>query len=136
MTKRRLGAIEMLAACLFLSVAIPDPAALAAPFCVTSQALPPQCIYDDPGLCQRDAAHQGGVCAANADAAIQVEGSAPYCLAVAGGPALCRFYDVRSCVLEARHHRTACITAPVAPATVAPAPPQQPQPLPQPTQRG
>jgi hypothetical protein len=122
--RRRISSIELLAATLFLSVALPDPAALAAPFCLVAQGIAPQCIYDNPTLCARDATRQGGACEANSGAALQVQGSAQYCVAVAGGHSYCEFDDVNQCLRAAQHEHAACIAAPALPAA-APTPSRQ-----------
>jgi hypothetical protein len=38
---------------------------LAAPFCIESQALPPQCMYYDAASCQREATRQQAACSVN-----------------------------------------------------------------------
>ena len=49
--------------CAVMLAALASPA-LAAPFCLQNQIIPPQCIYYDANECQHDAMRQGGVCAA------------------------------------------------------------------------
>ena len=58
--------------------------ALAAPFCIESQALPPQCNYFDAAQCQSDAARQGGVCSANPQQLTLQPGIGQFCLVNSG----------------------------------------------------
>ena len=40
-------------------------AALAAPFCVRTEAIPPQCLYFDASECGKRATQMGGICVVN-----------------------------------------------------------------------
>src|ERR1700744_5036017 len=73
---------------LILSAASAGPA-LAAPFCIQSQALPPQCNYYHAAECQADAARQGGVCEANPQQLTLHPGIGQYCLATSYGASYC-----------------------------------------------
>ncbi len=90
-----------------------SPAAvLAAPFCVTTQALPPQCLYVDPAECQKDALHQGGVCTVNSAEYKPQPGVGQYCVV---GPSLiseCIYPDRGTCMSEAKSRHGACVKAP------------------------
>lgn len=125
--RRRISATELLATGFLLSIVLPAPAALAAPYCLQTAAISPQCIYDDPGICQKDALRQGGACVANPDGQVVLQGTGAYCLAIAGGHAYCTFEDVNQCVRAAGREGGACIAAPPVAPTVAPKPPVQTQ---------
>jgi hypothetical protein len=91
--------------------------ALAAPFCIESQALPPQCNYFDAAQCQSDAARQGGVCSANPQQLTLQPGIGQYCLVNSYGASSCIYPDRGSCMVEAARQHAACTAAPnVAPA--------------------
>jgi hypothetical protein len=86
--------------------------AFAAPFCIESQALPPQCNYYDAAECQSDAARQGGVCSANAHEFTLQPNIGQYCLATSYGAAFCVYPDRASCMAEAVRQHAACTAAP------------------------
>ncbi|HTW71819.1 MAG TPA: hypothetical protein VME47_18185 [Acetobacteraceae bacterium] len=91
--------------------------AFAAPYCVQSQALPPQCDYYDPSLCQENANRQGGVCAENPQEARLQPGIGQYCVVTAGGASNCSYADRGTCAAEAQRQKGACVEAPaIAPA--------------------
>lgn len=94
-----------------LSAASAGPA-LAAPFCIQSQALPPQCNYYDAAECQSDAARQGGVCEANPQQLTLQPGVGQYCLVTSDGVSLCIYPDRGSCQADALRQHGACTTAP------------------------
>ncbi len=86
--------------------------AIAAPFCIESQALPPQCNYYDASECQSDAARQGGVCSANAHALTLQPGIGQYCLATSYGASFCVYPDRATCMADAIRQHGACTAAP------------------------
>ena len=91
--------------------------AFAARFCIQSQSLPPQCIYDDPSECQQAAAQQGGVCSANPQQFTLQRGIGQYCVVALAGSSSCVYADRATCMAEAQHEHGACIAAPgIAPA--------------------
>lgn len=92
--------------------------ALAAPFCIQSQTLPPQCNYYDAQECQHDAARQGGVCSVNPQQKAMLQpGEGQYCIVTSGGASACVYADRGTCMREAEREGAACTTAP----TIAPA---------------
>ena len=94
-------------------------AALAAPFCAQSQAVPPQCLYYDAQECAKEAARMGGFCAPN-PAELKVSGGiGHYCLLTSSGLASCIFADLGECNAEAKHQQAACIQAPGSPESPA-----------------
>lgn len=96
-----------------LLACIATPAvALAAPFCLRTQALTPQCIYADPAQCERDASRQGGVCSVNTDAVTLNPGIGQYCMVTGSLVSLCVYPDRGTCLQDALRHNGACVEAP------------------------
>ena len=83
-------------------------ASLAAPYCLNVLGVPPQCIYVDPSLCQRDAGKQGGTCDPQAGPGFMAIGSGRYCLSTTPGVATCGYYNYEACNDEARRLKGAC----------------------------
>jgi hypothetical protein len=90
--------------------------ALAAPFCVENQALPPQCNYYDATECQKDAVRQGGVCDANPQQIALQPGIGQYCVVSSEGASSCVYSDRGTCMAAAARLGGAYTAAP----TVAP----------------
>ena len=86
--------------------------AAAAPFCVTNQAVPPQCIYHDAAICARDARQQGGTCATNPKEFKLAAGAGQYCVITTSQISLCEFADRNTCAQEATRQHGTCIDAP------------------------
>lgn len=108
---RRLSTVEMMAG-LLLAATLPAPSALAAPFCMQTQSIPPQCIYFDASNCRRDAQRQQGFCVVNPQEVTLAPGTGAYCLIGSGGAASCDFQDIRDCSREAAHQNAVCVQAP------------------------
>src|SRR6516164_7020329 len=85
--------------------------AMAAPFCVMSQAVPPQCIYYDAGLCARDAGQQHGECVVNTKEVRLTPSIGAYCLVTSARASLCIYQDLDSCGKEAARQQGACVIA-------------------------
>jgi hypothetical protein len=85
--------------------------AVAAPFCVTVQGLPDQCVYVDGAECQQRAFQLGGVCTANAKEITTPPGPGSFCLAAGGHVVACNYVDRESCQQDAARQHTACIPA-------------------------
>ena len=85
--------------------------AQAAPFCITSDALPPQCMYVDAQSCQADANRQGGVCVANPAELQTPPGPGNFCVASGAGAMQCVYADRLNCLAEAQRINGACIEA-------------------------
>jgi hypothetical protein len=117
----RSSTAEWLAAVLALA-ALPAPAALAAPFCLETQTVPPQCIYFDANTCRAEANHQHGACVVNPQEVGLVPSVGAYCIVTSGGASSCTFQDATSCSREAVHQGGVCVAAPVAAAGAAPNP--------------
>jgi hypothetical protein len=103
-----------------LSLMMPLPA-LAAPFCVETQAVPPQCIYFDANSCNQRAGQLQGICSANPNEVHVIAGLGHYCL-LTSGVSMCIFTDRANCEREARRQRGACARAPALPESPAPDP--------------
>jgi hypothetical protein len=111
MRKRRLSTVEMMAGLLFAAT-LPAPSALAAPFCLQTQSIPPQCIYFDASNCRRDATQQRGFCIVNPQEVALAPGVGAYCMVTSGGAAVCAYQDIRECSREALHQDAVCVEAP------------------------
>ena len=96
--------------------------ALAAPFCIENQALPPQCNYYDAAQCETEAARQGGVCSANPQQMPLQAGVGQYCVAISGGASSCVYSDRGTCMAAARQLGGACTAAPAVAPSRAPDP--------------
>jgi hypothetical protein len=113
-TRRRLHP-SMTAALAGLLVLAEPVAALAAPFCVRSQTIAPQCLYFDAGECGKRAAQMGGTCVVN-PAEIHVSSTlGHYCVLTSGPVTSCIYTDPGACAAEAQHQHGACIQAPERP---------------------
>ena len=106
------------AALVVLAGGIFSQPAAAAPFCLQSEALPPQCIYYDASNCQRDAQVQQATCAANPKEIKMTYGVGQFCVIASSSVSICQFADRNSCTLEATRQRGTCVAAPegIAPA--------------------
>jgi hypothetical protein len=90
-------------------------AALAAPFCVRTESIPPQCLYFDAGECGKRATQMGGTCVVN-PAEVHVSNSlGHYCLLTSSGVTSCIYTDPGVCAAEAQHQHGACTLAPERP---------------------
>lgn len=71
--------------------------AFAAPFCVTTQGLTPDCIYDDTTSCRARANQVRGVCTVNASEILTSYGQEKYCLVDSSRVPQCIYIDRSSC---------------------------------------
>lgn len=94
----------------------------AASYCVRRTGIPTECIYDDPGQCQREALRSDGECITNPDApiAVQLTGAQQFCT-VSGAAGMCIYPDRTSCNAEAARTQGACV-----PNTPEATPPEDP----------
>ncbi len=91
-----------------LLLAMPLPA-VAAPFCVYSEALPPQCIYFDAASCAKRATQLGAYCSVNSD---EVHASATighYCLLTSSLVSSCVYVDRGNCYRDAAQQHGVCV---------------------------
>ncbi len=121
--RRRLSTFEISAALLF-ATALPAPSAFAAPFCLQSQVIPPQCIYDDASDCRRDAGRQGAFCVVNPEEISVNPGVGEYCVVTSTRVSSCVFQSSSDCAREAAHQRGVCVQAPPPAAANTPDPHQ------------
>ena len=80
-----------------------------APWCVSTQALPPQCMFYDPRQCQLVAGQQGGVCLPNSNVQAVRSAQGQYCLVIAGAAPACHYVDEGQCDTVARQQGGACV---------------------------
>jgi hypothetical protein len=101
-----------------LLLAIPVPAS-AAPFCVETQAVPPQCIYYDANSCSQRAGQLGGLCSVNENELHLTPSIGHYCLVTAGMASQCIYADQNTCAQDAQRQQGACVLAPNRPESPA-----------------
>jgi hypothetical protein len=88
---------------------------LAAPFCVQTVDIPPQCIYVDASSCRQRATQLGGSCTVN-PAELHVSGGVGhYCLLTSSLVSSCIYSERGSCELDAQRQQGVCIEAPSRP---------------------
>lgn len=84
--------------------------AFAAPFCVQTQAMPPECAYVDAVQCRKRASQLKGLCVANAaELVIPPGGTGRYCLVLSSRYAQCVYADRDSCERDAGPASGVCI---------------------------
>ena len=103
------------AAAAVLAIFVAPLATQAAPFCVQTQAIPPQCIFVDAGSCNERATQMGGTCTVNRAEVHVSAGLGHYCLLTSSQASACIYADRSVCELEARHQHGVCIDAPSRP---------------------
>ena len=84
----------------------------AAPFCLQSESIPPQCIYVDAALCARDATKQGGQCVANINEFRPTPNIGKYCVVTSQKASLCIYASIDSCQKAATSQHGACVESP------------------------
>jgi len=107
------------AAVAVLAIFVAPSAIQAAPFCVQTQAIPPQCIFVDAGSCNERATQMGGTCTVNRAEVHVSAGLGHYCLLTSSQASACIYADRSVCELEARHQHGVCIDAPDRPESPA-----------------
>ena len=85
--------------------------AFASPFCVQLTGMPLQCLYADPGSCQKEADRVGGRCAANPAEFLTPAGGSAFCVVESGNVVSCLYPDRASCIAESTRKNGACIAA-------------------------
>jgi hypothetical protein len=105
---KRLGSASLLAA---IAVLMAQPV-VAAPFCISSQVLPPQCIYYDAQQCNKEAQRQGAVCGTNPADVKLTDGPGQFCVVTSGRFSVCAYLDRPTCEQEAaRQHGTCAVSS-------------------------
>jgi hypothetical protein len=93
-----------------------------APFCVRTEAIPPQCIYTDAASCDGRAQQMGGTCSVNTAEVHVPAGLGHYCLVTSSLVSACIYADPATCAQEALHQQGACVEAPNRPESPPPDP--------------
>jgi hypothetical protein len=88
------------------------PGAIAAPYCVQTEAIPPQCLYFDAASCDARAKQIGGYCSVNSAELRIAPGIGHFCLLTSGNVSTCYWPDADSCNSEARRQHGVCVAAP------------------------
>jgi hypothetical protein len=94
-----------------LAVLLSSPA-LAAPFCIKSQVLPPQCIYYDAQQCSKEALRQNAVCSTNPAELTLAPGNGKYCVVTSSRVSVCAYADRTTCARDAALQQGTCTDAP------------------------
>lgn len=87
-------------------------AAQAAPFCLTNEMIPPQCIYYDAQSCQQEARRQSAYCETNPQEVAVSRGAGRSCVVTSSQISLCNYYDRDSCTRDADRLHGICSYAP------------------------
>jgi hypothetical protein len=103
-------------AAFLLSVPLP---AVAAPFCVLTQAVPPQCIFFDASACNERARQLQGYCSVNESEVHVSGGLGHYCLLTSNQVSMCIYLSRDNCDRDARQQHGVCIDAPSRPESPA-----------------
>ena len=82
--------------------------ASAAPFCVSTQGLPSECIYEDTTSCKARAFQLKGVCTVNAGEILTSYGSEKYCMVDSTRVPQCIYTDRNSCE-SAANNGSVCV---------------------------
>ena len=102
-----------------LLLLITPATARAAPFCIQSQALPPQCMYYDAGSCNERARQLQGYCSVNQAEVHVAGGLGHYCMLTSSLVQSCIYVDRSTCERDARQQHGACVDAPARPESPA-----------------
>lgn len=93
-----------------LAFILPAESSPAAPFCVQTQATPPECAYYDAFQCRKRAAELQGFCVANpGELVIPPGGTGHFCLVLSSRTAQCVYADRTSCENDAVAANGVCI---------------------------
>lgn len=87
-------------------------AAVAAPFCLRSQVIPPQCIYNDAQQCDVAARQQNAVCSANPAEIKLSPGNGRFCVVTSARVSVCAYGDRATCDRDAASQHGTCTDAP------------------------
>ena len=120
------GRITVVAGLALLASPLP---VVAAPFCVQTQAIPPQCIYFDARSCNDRAREMGGTCSVNTAEVHISAGLGHYCLLTSAQVSACIYPDRGPCDADAQHQGGVCVMAPETPESPAPDPYRDVRPL-------
>jgi hypothetical protein len=110
-------------------IMVASHAAAAAPYCVQTEAIGPQCLYFDPTSCDVRAKQIGGYCSVNTAELHIAPGIGHFCLLTSGNVANCFYPDNDSCEGEAKRQHGVCVAAPARDESPAPDPYRHIRPL-------
>lgn len=99
-------------AILAIAALLPGRFAVAAPYCVQTEAVPPQCLYYDAASCNVQAKQMRGYCSVNSSELLIAPGTGHFCLLTSGNVATCLYPDRDGCDAEARRQNGVCVAAP------------------------
>jgi hypothetical protein len=103
--------------------------AAAAPYCVQTEAIPPQCLYYDAASCDARAKQMAGYCSVNTAELHIAPGIGHFCLLTSGNVSSCLYPDAGSCDMEARRQHGVCVAAPARDESPGPDPYRHVRPL-------
>ena len=103
------------------ALAVGRPAA-AAPYCVQTEAIPPQCLYYDAPSCNARAKQMSGYCTINKAELKIAPGIGHFCVLTSGNVSVCQYLDADSCNTEAHRQNGLCVAAPARDESPAPDP--------------
>jgi hypothetical protein len=84
--------------------------AQAAPYCIQSVGLPPQCLFGDVSQCRREALRVNGVCGLNPKEVLLPKTPAGRFCLVHNGPIVeCIYVDRRTCDTESARRSAICV---------------------------
>jgi hypothetical protein len=83
--------------------------AQAAPFCISNQVLPPQCMFYDAQQCANEAARQNAQCSPNLAEIRLSRGTGEYCVITSAGASVCAYADYQTCSTAAAQQHGACV---------------------------
>ena len=110
--RARVSRCIRLVAAAVLAVLLAPPVTPAAPFCVQTQAIPPQCIFVDAGSCNERATQMGGTCYGQSRRSAGVPRIGPLLSAHVLAGLACIYADRGACDREAQHQHGVCVDAP------------------------
>jgi hypothetical protein len=99
-----------------------DSPGMAAPFCVQSQAVPPQCLYVDAPSCDAAAKRMGGYCSINKQELHIAGGIGHFCVVTSALVSSCVYPDEASCDVDAQRQHGVCVAEPTHAESPAPDP--------------
>jgi hypothetical protein len=104
-------ATKSLLRCVVIFLLMAASQAIAAPFCVITNA-GTYCDYYDTVSCQRAAIQWRGVCVVNPKEVQAPSGPNPFCVVTANGGTQCNYLEIESCRRDAAQWRGACVVNP------------------------
>ena len=103
--------------------------AVAAPYCVRTDSIAPQCLYYDAASCNERARQMHGYCSINTAELRIAPGIGHFCLLTSGNVSNCLYPDAGSCDAEAKRQHGLCVSAPARDESPAPDPYHHVRPL-------